>query len=585
MTGGIIQLSYNGSQDIYLTGKPEITFFKVVYRRHTPFAVESIEQSFPNSGNFGEEIVTNIEKLGDLMSKIYLQVELPKVDLIKNSDQWETSRASSKKNLDRIVYFFDLVKDYLDENIEIAKKIDMLLKAANIPLSSIEKTVSDTDFMNSLITKRDELINYINNSKDLLLINELSKIEASDILQIDIQILANNIIHEIDKRSVLESEKDSEKRIQLKKLIQKDFYQRIQPFYNSIYLTHLKAKNQYQTFLNNKYLERYPFAWIEELGHAIVDYVDIRIGGKQIDRQTGDWMIIYNQLFNSISQEDNYNKMIGNINELTEFNDNHKSAYKLMIPLQFWFCRNTGLALPLVSLRYHDIVLNLKFKDLSKLCHYDDRIDMDFANLQAKYGINLGNTKLLIDYIFLGNDERDRFAKASHEYLIETVQFNEFDGINGSSVNIHLNFNHSTKFMVWFAQPDSYRKNSEKIRFQWNDYTDGIGDTMESAYLRLNYTNRTDPMLDMKYFNLLQPFRHFKKTIVNGLYVYSFGLNPMEHQPSGCINMSRLDDVSLVIKFMDKYIKSINDSVYVGVYTVQYNVLRFMSGMAGVAFN
>ena len=76
MGGGLMQLVAYGAQDVYLTGNPQITFFKVVYRRHTNFSVECIEQTFNGTADFGRTVTCNISRNGDLVTKMYLKVEL-----------------------------------------------------------------------------------------------------------------------------------------------------------------------------------------------------------------------------------------------------------------------------------------------------------------------------------------------------------------------------------------------------------------------------------------------------------------------------------------------------------------------------
>lgn len=75
-----MQLVAYGAQDIYLTGNPQITFFKVVYRRHTNFSMESIEQVFNGTADFGKRVTCTISRNGDLIHRVYLQVTLPLVE-------------------------------------------------------------------------------------------------------------------------------------------------------------------------------------------------------------------------------------------------------------------------------------------------------------------------------------------------------------------------------------------------------------------------------------------------------------------------------------------------------------------------
>jgi len=77
MTGGLLQLSAYGAQDIYLTGNPQITFFTAVYRRHTNFAIQSIPQYFTGDADFGKKVYCQIDRIGDLINQVFLRVKLP----------------------------------------------------------------------------------------------------------------------------------------------------------------------------------------------------------------------------------------------------------------------------------------------------------------------------------------------------------------------------------------------------------------------------------------------------------------------------------------------------------------------------
>ena len=83
-----MQIVAYGAQDIYLSGNPQITFFKVVYRRHTNFACESIEQTFNGSADFGRKVTALIARSGDLIGRVYLQATLPAVAITTGSFRW-----------------------------------------------------------------------------------------------------------------------------------------------------------------------------------------------------------------------------------------------------------------------------------------------------------------------------------------------------------------------------------------------------------------------------------------------------------------------------------------------------------------
>ena len=89
MGGGLMQLVAYGAQDIYLTGNPQITFFKVVYRRHTNFSREAIEQTFNGTAGFGNRVTATISRNGDLLHRMYLRMDVSGGNSgEKNAMQW-----------------------------------------------------------------------------------------------------------------------------------------------------------------------------------------------------------------------------------------------------------------------------------------------------------------------------------------------------------------------------------------------------------------------------------------------------------------------------------------------------------------
>ena len=92
------------------------------------------------------------------------------------------------------------------------------------------------------------------------------------------------------------------------------------------------------------------FRWIENFGTLLVKEATIYIGslGVPINKLYGEWILIWNELTLPEGKKAGFGEMI-----------NHTS--KLYIPLEFWFCRNVGLALPLIALQYSDVVVNITF--------------------------------------------------------------------------------------------------------------------------------------------------------------------------------------------------------------------------------
>jgi len=396
--GGILQIVAVGQQDIYLTSTPMITFFKAIYRRHTNFAMEAIEQTFNGTPDFGQKATVTISRNGDLAFRMYLQVELP-------------------------------------------------------ALSMTTGTV----------------------------------------------------------------------------------------------------------------------AWCRELGHVILQELEVTIGGQRIDKHYTEWLSIWNQLTQSASKEDIYNVMIGNTKDMI-LTKSTIAASTLYIPLQFWFNRNPGLALPLIALQYHEVKINISFRDAAS-CYITSTGAVPTSGTP-----HFVNCSLWVDYIYLDTEERKNFAQASHEYLFEQLQYGGAESYGQSNIKSRLSFNHPTKEIVW-----ALRLTDNLLANGWTDFTDnGTGtnpyagaDPCSTGLLQLNGNDRFT-VRPGSYFNLVQPYQHHTRGPAVGVYVYSFALKPEEHQPSGSLNFSRIDNATLQLG-----VTTGSASLQLFIFAVNYNILRVMSGMGG----
>jgi hypothetical protein len=303
----------------------------------------------------------------------------------------------------------------------------------------------------------------------------------------------------------------------------------------------------------------------------------------------------------------------------------------LYIPLEFWFCRNIGLALPLIALQYHEVKIKIEFETAAN-CLYAPGA----TTVLDMSAYKLDNPNLWVDYIYLDTDERRKFAQLSHEYLIEQLQFTGQETLSTNGARVKLNFNHPCKELIWVAKTTNlasrwYNYTSDggplPLNNQINDIagylptvatattltsnflvSSNIGDSaltlqLTSNYMQDNYipyvdhvtTNIVNPfnqcllqlngndrfnVRDGNYFNLVQPYQHHTNIPLNrGINVYSFALKPEEHQPSGTLNMSRIDTAILDVKV------NTNVSGNINIYAVNYNVLRILSGMGGLAYS
>ena len=476
-----MQLVAYGAQDIYLTGNPQITFFKVVYRRHTNFATESIEQTFTGSVDFGRKISSTIDRNGDLLYKMYLEVDL----------------------------------DLGEPNTIMAPG-----------------GVNGCDIVDSLATNGDSTCNSL-----------------------------------------------------------------------QVYAT--------------------------RLGHALIREMSIEIGGQCIDTHYGEWMELWSQLTLTNEQLKKERRLIdGHIRDTSACAKNGKtSKRKLYIPLQFWFNRNPGLALPLIALQYHEVKLNV-FLESALQCGFNTKNCTDKSKAEPK----ITQICLFCDYVFLDTDERRRFAQVSHEYLIEQLQFNNITSVAGAEAcaNVELRFNHPCKEIVWTVQPqiEGCTSGGDKPRchpFDWSRESapcggrgttqqEGTGalDNCLKAKLQLNGHDRFRERQGT-YFRCVQPFQHYTGAALQGwignvgaggttsksayesvdngfFYAYSFALKPEEHQPSGTCNFSRIDNANLQLTLSvtarpDGTTISDPATRFIKVYATNYNVLRIMSGMGGLAYS
>jgi len=487
-----MQLVAYGSQDVYLTGNPQITFFKVVYRRHTNFSIEAIQQVFNGVANWGRSVTATISRNGDLLYRMYITIKLP-----------------------------------------------------SVPANGTDQ-----------------------------------------------------------------------------------------------------------------------FRWLNWLGHIIVQYAEIEIGGQKIDKHYGHWLHIWNELTQTFGHQAGYATMVGNVPRLVQSSIDSTPSVTLYVPLRFWFNRNVGLALPLIALQYHDIKLNLQLANVQ---------DCYWASSSTRTPPDLIDVSLWVDYIYLDTDERRRFAQASHEYLIEQLQFNGNMPINSTMEQMKMAFNHPVKEIIWTIQKDSLIDSTFMKNYggqQWFNFTDaldytyfsgtpqdplggGIGtaafnvgnwysslplsgtangsvatsgqygqsgvnisglyfddlfgttsnvssrawnshlpifdsgeNPTESAKIQLNGHDRFTER-EGRYFNTVIPQECHENCPAIGINVFSFALKPEEHQPSGTCNFSRIDMSQLLLNVTPAtyiYPSGGADTAKCRIYATNYNVLRILSGMAGLAF-
>jgi hypothetical protein len=557
MTGGLIQLVSYGTQDLFLTGTAQITFFKYIYRRHTNFSIEAVQVPFDTDTDFGKQMVLTVPKNGDLIHKTYLVIDLPAVQLTK--DQVVPVETCVDTQLPTLLANLDILITFIANNFTAYRQA--LLQFDPFPNPNTDDAEGQamlTTLINTFVSIPGALANrnaYIIMISNLGLFQQFIGVSLFDT---SLNLEASGTFNKFTVKSTLDQ--GVQLGFQLYKL-----------FYDQILECNLSSQD-----LNSPFAK---FAWVSRLGHAIIESVEVQIGGHKIDKHPGQWFDIWYDLSRNIFQEPNYFKMIGNVPQLTNFDTNVKPAYQLSIPFQFWFNRFSGLSIPLVSLDYHDVQFFVTLRDLVNVAYTDGT-----TGLFNK--VHLVDASLYFDYIYLDTDERRRFAQASHEYLIEELQYDIFESITAGKFNAKVDFVHPCKELIWTFQFNDFVDNFEETNnSMWSNFsltTEGVGNPMAFSYFELNGYRRV-PNLEGNYFNYVQPYECHSNTPSDGINVYSFALEPEELQPSGACDMTILDNVVVYMQF-DPLVPANANGGTVTIYTRNYNILRFYAGFGALAY-
>jgi hypothetical protein len=329
------------------------------------------------------------------------------------------------------------------------------------------------------------------------------------------------------------------------------------------------------------------------LGNYMFEKVDLLIGDQLISSLTGHYMYIHSLLTQDFTKNAKYTNMI---------NPSDGKIGRLMIPLPFWFCNNPGQAIPLIALQYSEVVLNIEFKN--------------FINNTYQSIFKDSTGEVWVEYIYLDTDERRRFAQVSHEYLIEQVQVT--DAFVEKTTVVDVKFNNSIKELIFAC--DWYGINYKNDNTDEQSDIPPLGNYLTNLSMTINGHNLFKKNRSLNYFTRTQIYdkhsgkgyiwgdemKTYIKNIINNDFfeigtdyyltnyigVYSFALRPEEHQPTGTLNFSTVNDCKMIFEKIsppeiingDKYTDTFSDSRILKVYGINYNILRIMSGIASLAY-
>jgi hypothetical protein len=324
------------------------------------------------------------------------------------------------------------------------------------------------------------------------------------------------------------------------------------------------------------------YYWTNDIGHSIIQDVSIEIGDKEVDKHTGEWLYIWSELTVPSDKRDGFNNMVGHWNVYPD-NPFSVGPLKLSIPLRFWFCNTIGAALPLIALQAHPVRIVMHLRPFQELWWCEDLIAPNPACSQIT-PVSPTRFQLFGDYYFLEKEERQRFAAVEHEYLIEQIQYTPVQSVpkNIASINIPLVFNHCCKEFFWVVRQDRMSKSHEW--FNYSSVKAGEAripdDLLDTTLLRLDGYDRFYRRA-ARYFRMTQPYQYHTVIPNNYIYLYSFSLRPESDQPSGSLNCSKIDDIIMNLTFNPALLSTDRSVV---VYATNYNILRIVGGLGGLAF-
>lgn len=340
-----------------------------------------------------------------------------------------------------------------------------------------------------------------------------------------------------------------------------------------------------------------PLSYTNATAHALIQEISVEIGEQEIDKQTGEWMELTSNYIVTEDKKQAWNNMIGKTTGASQGNTPAASVslfgpLYLYVPLRFWFCKNPGLALPLLALQYHPVRINVTLRPIQQMFIVDTPQASDVCDISAT-SASITAMRLYGDFVHLDVDERRRFVSNSHEYLIEQVQTTNSFPIDAtaSTVQVPMEFNHPIRELYWVIQR-SVAVNAH----QWFNYTNlSIGESVpatsisvfqnliNTALLRLDGFDRFDKR-NADYFRLVQPYQyHTVVPIDDFVYSYSFCFRPEDTQPSGSMNASRIDSIILQLE-LNNTVTPRRGPANVRIYALNHNILRVVDGFGGLLF-
>lgn len=535
MSGGLIQLVAYGVSDIFLTRNPQITFFKVVYRRHTNFSTEVIPQPFVDKADFGKRVSCILSRSGDLISRIHMVAVLPKIPKFKDENN-EIDLITKFAWVRRIGYA-------LIKNIEIEIGSELIDRQYGDWLNIWhELTIPDSKNLDVMLGDVKELTEFTNGKRSYKLFiplrfwfNRFPGL-ALPVISLDYNHIKINV--------------------------------ELNDFNNCHIITPTHYIN-----IDNDFVNFEPFEFIQqdvdgEVSLARFIHFDI------VDRRLYLWRLSDNGFLS-----------------LAETNPENIQTEAQQDAILYPRDPNSGRLLKnengeIVNGKYLIRGLTTGFEAMPRI----NAVERAHKNRSIRTSsLIIRDSFLLVEYIYLDNEERVRFYQSKHEYLIEQVLFNGEKTVDGINQSFKMGFTQPCKELFWVTQLSSAQNTRVNDIF---NYTNSLLKDKDNNLLGKNIIEKETIMFngqerlslrDSDYFSYIQPYQHHSHNPAEGINIYSFSLHPERHQPSSSANFSKIDNIRLRIIVNTDI--DFSNTAKLRIYCSVYNILRIVNGVSGLVFS
>ena len=548
MSGGIIQLVAYGKEDIFLTHDPQITMFKMMYRRHTNFSREDICQEFLTKPDFGKRSTCVLTPEADLIYRTSIRIKLPTIP--KSSKTAHQSLFDD--NIEQKVAWVRKLGFAMIKNVEIEIDGEVVdrhygewmyiwasLTTRNITDGGLDRLIGDIPELYEFTDGKDSQTIYVPlyfwfcRSPGLAL--PMVNLQYSDI-KINVE------FYDIEKCLLITPT-------------------------NYIY-----CDCDIDNFVPNEYIfQKLPDG---NINYGMFSHYDI-VHKRLFYRNLSCELFIGPPV---IDNKSNKNKFV-----------THPSLDKKIL-------KNNQ--------KYPNYTNSTKSHDSYDICGMTSCFSISpcpssksFSTPKnSLHNFSLDEAVLLVDYVYLDDSERLKIVKSKHDYLIEQLYFTPNIRLDNSHIRARLNIDQPCKLMVWLAQLDDIAKCSND-RFNYTTSSITYNDKQKHSNINKN-TKQNMPIIeknnillnsqqrlserDFNYYEKIQPLQHTRNRLPPGVGMYSFALFPTDIIPSGTTNMSQIELIDMELKLND-IISPYNKGKF-RAYSLCYNVWRVNSGVSGTIF-